>query len=1010
MRALRSPLVALLALSAPLAAQYDSLELVWQELQGAPVSWNEDGARCATAGERAFLAANSGPDLEQPERVLVEARQLSDGAALWGVELDSAAHESVSAIAADEQALYLATATYLIQPKFTDLVLRRLDASSGAVLWEEVWDTGGGEWAHELALSPDGQRLYLCGQQNVSGFSSGADVLVQARDAASGAVLWSLTHDGTSGKTDFPVGMLLSPDGARLHLLANSHGSKTNEPDFLTLTYRASDGLELWSERHEPLGVFTSAEPRCLALDPTGSTLVVAGKTSSLENVVAYDALQGSLLWESWIWWADVRAITCDANGALYVTGQAVSPEGKQVASARLDLGTGLIQWWTKQPGDPAASFWENQTGVDLVVDPAGLLLRELVVHDSAPGDTDMQLLVRSALTGAILFETELSGDELDTAQDLALADDGSLLLSGRMDQGAHSDGRLVRVDPSGTQILWTEDLDRMAGGGEEAVFAAQAPEAERLFLASWLVQEELERTQLTALDSAQGTPLWSLDLSPSDPLASSRPDALTCSADGSRIYLAWEDSGSWKVDARAGADGSLLWSQQPVLGGLPVASVNALRLSPDEDALYVDGANPISSRRVVARLDPHSGAQQWVQALDQISAFDSPLPRIGASADRVITFSRDFGNFLVLRVVGLRASDGALMWEWTIDSGSPGYQLTQPRLALSPQADKVYLGYVHEVFVHALSGPWSEWRMHALAVEDGSPLGFTSITPPSNLDILHDPILSVRPSDGALALGAELSTLALPERLFFAAWSSELGAPLWSASTQLDTDAYLRGMALTSDGQELVAQMIERESGFTPTLKRSWSARARSMDTGAETWDSELQSAGFEVEPLAMHGPDAQGRLVLLVESQAGLEGAALRPRDFRGSPASLSTSAGGTQALTLRAGLEHGGKPYLILGSLSGTSPATSLGSGLELPLVPDAYTALSLAQPGAAPLVGNLGSLDALGGAQASFVLPSGASASLIGLPLAHAYVVLGAFGFDWASQAVALELLP
>ena len=74
MRALRSPLVALLALSAPLAAQYDSLELVWQELQGAPVSWNEDGARCATAGERAFLAANSGPDLEQPERVLVEAR------------------------------------------------------------------------------------------------------------------------------------------------------------------------------------------------------------------------------------------------------------------------------------------------------------------------------------------------------------------------------------------------------------------------------------------------------------------------------------------------------------------------------------------------------------------------------------------------------------------------------------------------------------------------------------------------------------------------------------------------------------------------------------------------------------------------------------------------------------------------------------------------------------------------------------------------------------------------
>jgi hypothetical protein len=125
------------------------------------------------------------------------------------------------------------------------------------------------------------------------------------------------------------------------------------------------------------------------------------------------------------------------------------------------------------------------------------------------------------------------------------------------------------------------------------------------------------------------------------------------------------------------------------------------------------------------------------------------------------------------------------------------------------------------------------------------------------------------------------------------------------------------------------------------------------------------------------------------------------------------LHTSTGGIQHLALDAGHLQAGNAYIVLGSLSGTSPGISLPGRQILPLNPDGYLRRTLL--GARdPLFDSVGILNAAGHAEASFVLPPQAPPYLNGLTFHHAFVVLSpppsratpAF----ISNAVSLSLLP
>ncbi len=137
---------------------------------------------------------------------------------------------------------------------------------------------------------------------------------------------------------------------------------------------------------------------------------------------------------------------------------------------------------------------------------------------------------------------------------------------------------------------------------------------------------------------------------------------------------------------------------------------------------------------------------------------------------------------------------------------------------------------------------------------------------------------------------------------------------------------------------------------------------------------------------------------------------GAAFAWVPLTASPATLSLASGGTQTLAFDHGSALAGSFYLVLGTLSGTSPGLAW-DGFVLPLNFDAYTFLTLTSANQGSWSGTLGVLDAAGSASASLVVPPGTAPALAGSTLHHAVVVFPASGvLALVSNAVPLALLP
>ncbi|MFK5955789.1 MAG: integrin alpha [Planctomycetota bacterium] len=122
------------------------------------------------------------------------------------------------------------------------------------------------------------------------------------------------------------------------------------------------------------------------------------------------------------------------------------------------------------------------------------------------------------------------------------------------------------------------------------------------------------------------------------------------------------------------------------------------------------------------------------------------------------------------------------------------------------------------------------------------------------------------------------------------------------------------------------------------------------------------------------------------------------------------VSHSLGGSVVLNLNFPSSEAGLDYGILLSASGRAPSSYLGA--RVPLVQDALFTRSSHGHSPAFLQGSVGVLDAFGDATATFVLPSGSSAALLGMNFHAAAVSLDA-GFSLiheVSAAVTLVVLP
>jgi hypothetical protein len=82
------------------------------------------------------------------------------------------------------------------------------------------------------------------------------------------------------------------------------------------------------------------------------------------------------------------------------------------------------------------------------------------------------------------------------------------------------------------------------------------------------------------------------------------------------------------------------------------------------------------------------------------------------------------------------------------------------------------------------------------------------------------------------------------------------------------------------------------------------------------------------------------------------------------------ISVVAGDTASLVISAGPNNAGRHYLMLGSLTGTSPGQALPGGLTLPLANDRYLQYTQHVPNSAILTNSAGVLDASGRATVTF----------------------------------------
>ena len=99
-----------------------------------------------------------------------------------------------------------------------------------------------------------------------------------------------------------------------------------------------------------------------------------------------------------------------------------------------------------------------------------------------------------------------------------------------------------------------------------------------------------------------------------------------------------------------------------------------------------------------------------------------------------------------------------------------------------------------------------------------------------------------------------------------------------------------------------------------------------------------------------------------------------------------SISVAAGGTQTMTHALGNQHTGSLYIVLGSLSGTSPGTPFGTA-TIPLNSDPYLTFTANFVNTSFLTNSFGNLDAIGWTETQFILPPNLSPNLVGLSAHH-----------------------
>ncbi len=231
---------------------------------------------------------------------------------------------------------------------------------------------------------------------------------------------------------------------------------------------------------------------------------------------------------------------------------------------------------------------------------------------------------------------------------------------------------RANRSAETGLFTTWKQDGPPLAwmASGMGAGYANVSVSGSRIYTSGNLSERPgLERQAVIAVDAANGSVLWTAPISQPNPDHRYEGSRSTPTIDDDRLYVVSSDG---QISCLKTADGEQMWQRKFSQWNGKMMSGWGFSESPLVDGELVI-CTPGGPEAMVVALDKISGEQVWATAMprgkDQNDASGKPLKDGAGYASPIISHGggvKQYIQFVGRGLIGVRASDGKLLWQYT--------------------------------------------------------------------------------------------------------------------------------------------------------------------------------------------------------------------------------------------------------------------------------------------------------------------------------------------------------
>jgi len=193
-------------------------------------------------GSKVFVAGQTYSGTTRKDDYATAAYAVATGKPLWLKVYDGPGHDLDQAISIDaspDSSKVFVTGTSHGGSHILDYATIAYDAGTGSSLWLRRYNGPGNvpDFAFVVVASPDGSKVFVTGYSG-GGFT-GDDYATLAYDATTGSTAWLARYDGPVHGADYAHGLAVSPDGTRVYVTGESPYSTISDSDYATIAYEA---------------------------------------------------------------------------------------------------------------------------------------------------------------------------------------------------------------------------------------------------------------------------------------------------------------------------------------------------------------------------------------------------------------------------------------------------------------------------------------------------------------------------------------------------------------------------------------------------------------------------------------------------------------------------------------------------------------------------------------------------------------------------------------------------